>query len=72
MRRHLIKLPKSLSDKPLLTIAEAASVIRVSPKTMYRYVSERRKGLRGYRIGGNVRIKADEFLRWIDVNAISA
>jgi len=51
----------------LLTIAEIASKIKRSPKTVYSDVSTGKiPASIIFRIGGSIRIKSTDFLKWLE------
>ncbi|MCA1703590.1 MAG: helix-turn-helix domain-containing protein [Actinobacteria bacterium] len=46
-----------------LTVAEVAETLRVSPLTVRRHIAA---GLPAYRVGGSLRVDADELSRWLE------
>jgi putative molybdopterin biosynthesis protein len=55
-------------ERPLLTSADLARLLRVHPKHIYRLL---RKGIPGHRVGGEWRFYADEVLTWSNERASS-
>jgi len=53
----------------LLTTAEAAALLRVHPKHVYRLL---RRGLPAHRVGGEWRFRGDELLAWAAVRGVEA
>jgi putative molybdopterin biosynthesis protein len=53
--------PGDLASGAVLTTTDAARLLRVHPKHVYRLL---RRGLPGHRVGGEWRFFADELLRW--------
>jgi len=65
---HLVKFPKGEVDpQGLVSIKRAAKLLDVKPSTMYHWIAKGQ--LRAYKINGSVRLKANEFLRWVDIHA---
>lgn len=51
-----------MSDRPLLTVEEAAAILRTKPGTLYSWVS---KDIVPYRkVGSLVRFDYDELMQW--------
>ena len=63
MKRARPSLPSHALTEPgaLLTTTDAARLLRVHPKHVYRLL---RRGLPGHRVGGEWRFLAEEVLRW--------
>jgi excisionase family DNA binding protein len=53
----------------LLTVAEVATVIRVSRMTVYRLI--RRGQLNAIRVGRNYRVKEDDLERYLEAQEVS-
>ena len=53
----------------LLTVAEVATVVRVSRMTVYRLI--RRGQLNAIRVGRNYRVKEDDLRRYLETQAVS-
>lgn len=66
-REHLAKFSKEIDAQGFISVNRAARLLDVSPKTVYGWISQGK--LRAYKIGRNVRLKTNEFLRWIDIVA---
>lgn len=64
----------TLTEEELLTVAEAASLLRINQATLYRWLSERR--LRSIRLGSGpcarLRIARSELERFLDEASTSA
>jgi excisionase family DNA binding protein len=66
---HLLKLDKSqIDDQGFISPARAAKLLDVQPQTVRKMVTQRK--IRGYKVGKLVRIKAKDFLNYIDINAM--
>lgn len=50
-------------DTPILTVKDAAAMLRVHPCTIYRLVRDRQ--LPGFRIGGDWRFHREQLKEWI-------
>jgi excisionase family DNA binding protein len=53
----------------LLTVAEVATVIRVSRMTVYRLI--RRGQLKAIRVGRNYRVREDDLQRYLESHAVT-
>jgi len=53
----------------LLTVAEVATVMRVSRMTVYRLI--RRGQLKAIRVGRNYRVREDDLSEYLDSQAVS-
>ena len=53
----------------LLTVAEVASVMRVSRMTVYRLI--RRAQLKAIRVGRNYRVREDDLNEYLEAQAVS-
>lgn len=61
------KQPKPAEPDPsrdLLTIKEVASIMRVDPRTVFRWMDRGR--LKGVRVGGGIRVRRQELVRAIE------
>lgn len=56
-----------MTDKPILTVAEAAELLQISTKTCYNWVNI--KGFPAFKIGNCVRIPRDLLLEWASTQA---
>lgn len=55
---------------PLLTVAEAAELLRVSKPSVYRAI--RNGGLPAVRPAGDVRIRPDDLEAWLETRRVGA
>lgn len=53
----------------LLTVAEVASLMRVSRMTVYRLI--RRGQLKAIRVGRNYRVREDDFNEYLEAQAVN-
>ncbi len=58
------------ADRPLLTVAEVANVLRVSSMTVYRLIHAGE--LPALRVGKNYRIRSEELDRYLVAGAVAA
>ena len=67
-KEHLVKLPKDAVDpQGFVKLSRAARLLDCSVQKVRNLIDERH--LRAYKIAGMIRLKASEFLRWIDIHA---
>lgn len=52
------------SEIKLLTLAEAAAVLKVSKRTLLRIIQQRE--VPAFKIGGQWRIRESQFKKWVD------
>jgi excisionase family DNA binding protein len=65
---HLLKFPEDEVDpQGFVSVNRAAKLLDVSPTTIYGWIQSGK--LPAYRLGRNVRLKTNEFLRWVDIHA---
>lgn len=55
------------SPHDLLTVREAADILRLSPRTLDRYRASR-TGPAYYKLGGRVRYKKSDLMEWVEQN----
>ena len=58
-----------MTDNPILTVAEAAELLRISTKTCYNWIHI--EGFPAFKIGNSVRIPRDLLLEWANAQAAS-
>jgi excisionase family DNA binding protein len=56
--------------RPLLTVEEAAARLRLSRPTMYRLIAA--ELVPAFRVGGSIRIDADELEEWLTGSAVGS
>lgn len=56
-----------MSDNPILTVAEAAELLRISTKTCYNWIHI--KGFPAFKVGNSVRIPRNLLLEWVNAQA---
>jgi excisionase family DNA binding protein len=64
-----IKRMAQTSPTRLLTVAEVATVMRVSRMTVYRLI--RRGQLKAIRVGRNYRVKGDDLETYLEAQAVT-
>jgi excisionase family DNA binding protein len=65
---HLIRFaPGEIDDGGFIRLSRAAKKLDVSLSTIYGWIAAGK--LPAYKIGTTVRLKASEFLRWVDIYA---
>ncbi len=57
----------SLSEDPILTVAQVAQYLQISKSKIYYLIQRRR--LPCIRLGRNVRVRQSELLKWLDLQA---
>ncbi|HUO50177.1 MAG TPA: helix-turn-helix domain-containing protein [Candidatus Paceibacterota bacterium] len=58
----------SINSGPLLTVAEAADILRVSSSTIWRLKQSRK--IRFYKIGGCIRFLKSDLLSYLEAHAV--
>lgn len=58
----MVNMTNSSENREYLLVAEAAQILRVTPKHIYDLIE--RKEFPGIRVGQSIRIPADEFEAW--------
>lgn len=55
------------TELKLLTLAEAAAILQVSKRTLFRMIQQ--KQVPAFKIGGQWRIRESQFKKWLDLAA---
>jgi hypothetical protein len=71
-RKHVVKLPPDVNHEGLLTFRKASEISGIPLKTLYEWRRQPWRGLRVYRLGRKIFVKANEFQTWINVHIRTA
>ena len=66
-RNHLLKLKKGVGTGGFVSPKQAAELMAVSKSAIYSWIDQ--KKFPAYKLNGSVRIKTEDLLNYVDVNA---
>jgi len=61
-----VRLPADVNPDALLTLQKASQLSGIPIRMLYEWRRQPWRGMRVYRIGRRIFVKADEFIRWIN------